>query len=229
MSKGKDKECVVQLSSGSKRTTLIVGGMTCASCIGAVGRILSSEADKRIKSVEVTLLPGRAVVVHAASMRYEELIEMLEDGGYEGDVVESVELAEDHEGWFETRFLIEGMTCSWVRSWCPWEGYRLNLIIHRSCVHSLNDILSPVNTPGLRSVNVTLLPSVAIVVHDPRLVTKEQLAEKIEDGGYGAEVISSVPVEAEEMKKGARTVKLRVEGMFCECAYVYLSLTLFDD
>lgn len=115
-SKGKAKECVVQLDSQvqNKRTTLAVGGMTCASCVGAVGRILSAETDERIKSAEVILLPGRAVVVHDADLSERSLIEMLEDGGYDAEVVESAAVAAvgESEGWVESKFVIEGMTCS---------------------------------------------------------------------------------------------------------------------
>lgn len=115
-SKGKAKECVVQLDSQVKdrRTTLVVGGMTCSSCVGAVGRILSADSDERIKSAEVTLLPGRAVVLHDAELSEGSLTEMLEDGGYAAEVVESVAVAAvgEGEGWVESKFVIEGMTCS---------------------------------------------------------------------------------------------------------------------
>lgn len=39
----------------------------------------------------------------------------------------------------------------------------------------------------------------------------------IEDGGYGAELLSSLPLEPEEEERtGERKIKLRVDGMFCE-------------
>lgn len=115
-SKGKAKECVVQLDSQVRRTTLVVGGMTCTSCVGAVERILSADSDKRIKSAEVTLLPGRAIVMHDAELSEGSLIELLEDGGYDAELVESTAVAagagDEGEGWVESKFVIEGMTCS---------------------------------------------------------------------------------------------------------------------
>lgn len=68
---------------------------------------------------------------------------------------------------------------------------------------------------------MTLLPPLAIVIHDSRILTKEKLIEEIEDGGYGAVAVSSAILEEKEenlsgKKSGERQVKLRVDGMFCE-------------
>lgn len=79
-------------------------------------------------------------------------------------------------------------------------------------------MLDPTSIPGIRSAIVTLLPPLAVVVHDPLVVTKEKLVDEIEDGGYGATVISSFAVSDGQRKdadKGVRTVKLRIDGMFC--------------
>lgn len=111
--KGKAKEFVVQVAaSGDRKTTLVVSGMTCASCVGAVNRIF--ESDPRVRTAEVTLLPGRAVVHHDPQITDNDLVEMLEDAGFEGEVVESVSVqgAEKDDGWTETKFVVEGMTCS---------------------------------------------------------------------------------------------------------------------
>ncbi|KAK4699686.1 hypothetical protein P7C70_g6571, partial [Phenoliferia sp. Uapishka_3] len=201
--KGKAKECLVpisfdELSGGMKVTTILVGGMTCSSCIGSVSRILSKETDERIREVVVTLIPGRAVVTHVG-MEEKELLEMLEDGGYDATVVETVILREGkgvEEGWMESTFVIEGMTCA-------------------SCVGSLSSTLKPENLAGVRSSSVTLLPPRAVIIHDPNITTTAQLIESIEDGGYGAEFVSTSPIEADK-KDGVREVKLRVDGMFCD-------------
>jgi Cu+-exporting ATPase len=111
--KGKGVECVVKMErEGEKVTTLVIGGMTCSSCLGSIKSILSSEADGRIREARVTLLPGRAVVRHSSTMKADELKEMIEDGGFDAEVVESVVVAELETGWVETRLLLEGLTCS---------------------------------------------------------------------------------------------------------------------
>lgn len=81
---------------------------------------------------------------------------------------------------------------------------------------SLSAILSPSSVPGLRSANVTLLPAIATLVHNPRLINKEALIELVEDGGYGAQLLSSNPLEKQATEVGVRTVRVRVLGMFCK-------------
>lgn len=97
----------------------------------------------------------------------------------------------------------------------------IHLLDNSSCIGSLNSIISPTSLRGVRSALVTLLPPLAIVIHDTRILTKEKLIDEIEDGGYGASVVSSTFLEDEELSSsgkssGERKVKLRVDGMFCE-------------
>lgn len=91
----------------------------------------------------------------------------------------------------------------------------------------MNAILKPSDHPGVRSAQVALLPPRAIVVHDPAILSIDKLVEMIEDGGYGAELVSSIPVDQKRAPPGERKVKLRVDGMFCEYArlslYPYIS------
>lgn len=113
--KGKGVDCVVTMNGdqvAEKITTLLVGGMTCTSCLSSITSILSPQTDARIKDARVTLLPGQAVVRHEAGMTADELKVMIEDGGFEADVLESKDVVEVESGWVETRLLIDGMTCS---------------------------------------------------------------------------------------------------------------------
>lgn len=115
--RGKGRECVVSIGAGGageRVTQLAVGGMTCASCVGAVKNILRPEADSRIKEVEVTLLPGRAVVRHDKALDDEELVRLLDEGGYVAEVVESRDVVPEAKEWVETKMVIEGMTCSCI-------------------------------------------------------------------------------------------------------------------
>lgn len=80
----------------------------------------------------------------------------------------------------------------------------------------MDAIVKPGDVAGVRSSKVTLLPPRATIVHDPRIITTEQLIDLVEDGGYGAELVSSAPVETSARPTGERQVKLRVDGMFCE-------------
>ncbi|KDE07763.1 hypothetical protein MVLG_02033 [Microbotryum lychnidis-dioicae p1A1 Lamole] len=206
--KGKVREeCVVAFNSLGNvvNSTFVVSGMTCASCVNGLQSALSQ--DPRIKSQQVTLLPNQAVVSHDPALSVDHVREMIEDAGFDAELVESVNVAnkgvgensdQENLGWYESKFVIEGMTCA-------------------SCVQSLNGLFEQ-PTPGLRSAQVTLLPALATVIHDPNVLSTDVLIEMIEERGYGAELLSSVPVQG---AKGAgadtqiRTVKLRIEGMFC--------------
>ena len=112
--KGKARERTIPVHDVDEdlKTTILVGGMTCSSCIGSVEHIL--EADPRIKSFVVTLLPGNAVVTHSA-IPDQELVIMLENGGYEALIIETTTAGRARPppgGWVESSFVIEGMTCA---------------------------------------------------------------------------------------------------------------------
>lgn len=115
--KGHFEDMVLQFEQPKEfKTTLSVGRMTCSSCTSGVGKILRGE--EGVKTVEVTLLPGRAVVTHGAEVDSKDLVEALDDGGYDGEVVETVEIEQSKtkdEGWVETKLVIEGMTCRYVQ------------------------------------------------------------------------------------------------------------------
>lgn len=118
--KGKTPESILRFDSGSDvkeiLSTFVITGMTCSSCTSSVQSILSSTSDERILETKVTLMPGGAVVRHKSDVKVEEMIEMLEDGGYGAEWVESKDIGRAREGekngWTETRLIIDGMTCS---------------------------------------------------------------------------------------------------------------------
>lgn len=75
-------------------------------------------------------------------------------------------------------------------------------------------LLTPANLAGLRSAAVTLLPPVAVVIHDSRALAPARIMEEIEDAGFGAELVSTIDLD-NTAAAGEREVKLRVDGMFC--------------
>lgn len=94
-------------------TTILITGMTCSTCLSAVRSSLLSNPSVRPSST-ITLLPGRAVIRHSNGVTREELVELIEEGGYEAILGET----RLRGGWMESRFLIEGMSCSFVLP-CP--------------------------------------------------------------------------------------------------------------
>lgn len=120
LSKGKGKDHIIQFNlspspTGEFKTTLLVTGMTCSSCVSSVQSILSTSRDERIKAVNVTLLTGETIVQHEESLSLEELKEKVEEGGFGVEIVDSqrINLVKEEENhWIESKYLIEGMTCS---------------------------------------------------------------------------------------------------------------------
>lgn len=200
-------------------TILSITGMTCASCVGNVAKLLSPANNPSIIKSDVTLLPGRAVIQHTSSISVDQLIEMIEDAGYDAGLVESksIQTTEiQHAGsrLLETKFVISGMTCSYVAFLDLSSLPQANVPIKRSCIGSVNSIVDPKILPGVQSAVVTLLPPLATIVYDSTVISADQLAGEIEDGGYGAEIVTTIKVESKKSSEG-RQVRLRVDGMFC--------------
>lgn len=70
------------------KTTLSIAGMTCASCTTSIAEGL--KGDPRVRQVDVNLLEASAVVVHLAGMQAEQVKVLVEDIGFEADVVSTM-------------------------------------------------------------------------------------------------------------------------------------------
>lgn len=66
------------------RTTLDVTGMTCQGCAQSVRTVL--EGQPGVTRVDVTLVPGRAVVDHGPQVSAQALAQAVEAAGYEAKV-----------------------------------------------------------------------------------------------------------------------------------------------
>ncbi|KAF8512754.1 hypothetical protein BU17DRAFT_53890 [Hysterangium stoloniferum] len=86
----------------------------------------------------------------------------------------------------ESRFTLEGLTCS-------------------ACTSTLNSLLRPM--PGVQSSHVTLVPPSATIQHNPTM-SVSTIIQSIEDAGFGAELISSNPLQTYR-------VVLAIQGMTC--------------
>ena len=180
------------------RTTLAIDGMTCASCTQSITSAVSSNPD--VVSVEINLLGHSGVVTHKVSLTSEQVKDEVEDCGFTAEVISSTpvkEDGEDTESMTRTVFSIEGMTCA-------------------SCSGAITKQLQGLAL--VKDVNVDLLNNRGTIVHTAD-ITPEEIKENIEDIGYGAEIISTAPVNAPRQASAAkRTVRVRIAGIFCgEC------------
>ncbi|KAJ6096230.1 ATPase P-type K/Mg/Cd/Cu/Zn/Na/Ca/Na/H-transporter [Penicillium sp. IBT 16267x] len=174
-----------------------IGGMTCASCVNSVTAAI--EELECVKEVNVNLLTNSATVIFIGPREnITKITEQIEDIGFEAfpDEVNAVFIPSSLEPTstgFVTEIAITGMTCG-------------------SCVGSI--------TRGLEELSFVKNVSVNLLSHSGRVEFEgrenlNNIVEKIEDLGYDAVVNSVQSLENEKATIQARTISIRVDGMFC--------------
>ncbi|KAI5285391.1 hypothetical protein KEM54_000612 [Ascosphaera aggregata] len=182
------------------RTTLSVKGMTCGACTSAVESGLQ-ETDG-VKSVSVSLLSERAVVEYdPRKVNAEVLAEKVEDRGFDACVVETkssddIKESQQHHatiasGLTSTTIAIQGMTCG-------------------ACTSAVEKAMQ--GSLGVSRVDVSLLAERAVIVHDDKIITAEQIGEIIEDTGFDACVVSSFP-ELGHHSRRSHTITFNLYGL----------------
>jgi Cu+-exporting ATPase len=187
--------------SGLTTTTIKVGGMTCGACTSAVEGAFKNVAG--VKAFSISLLSERAVVEHDSDiLSPEQVAEMIEDTGFDAEIVESKE-AEPVVGATKSRrrserrklvtttVAIEGMTCG-------------------ACTSAVEGGFKDIE--GLVQFNISLLAERAVIIHDPEKLSAAQIVEAIEDRGFDATVVSSVEEGVQTSSTNA-TVLLKIYGL----------------
>jgi Cu+-exporting ATPase len=178
------------------RTALSIGGMTCGSCVGSLRDGLRDDA---IRQAEVTLMPGRAVVEHDTSrLGVEQLRLLVEDLGYDAALESSVDLAEQSDRW-RVKLAVSGMTCA-------------------SCTGAVKTALGHVAHAA--DIEVELMNGLASLTLDDEAAAAAARSE-VEDAGFDCDVVEVRPLSAATSPAAgqprSRTVRMRVDGMFCQC------------
>lgn len=189
-------------------TTIKVDGMTCGACTSAVESAF--QGVDGAGEVSVSLMMGRAVVQHDPEvLSAEKAAEIIEDRGFDAEVL-STNIPRKENGkptkesipsQCTTTLSVQGMTCG-------------------ACTSAVEGGFTDV--PGVESATVSLLSERAVVVHDPSIITVEQIAEIIEDRGFDASVIeakTSDPDSARAMLSVKSSAQMKstvsIEGMTC--------------
>ncbi|KFY70513.1 hypothetical protein V499_09110, partial [Pseudogymnoascus sp. VKM F-103] len=195
-------------------TTLRCGGMTCGACTSAVEA--GVEGLPGVQSVSVSLIMERVVVNHDPSKTSaEKIAEAIEDRGFDAEVLttdvrtptydkappyDSIEESEVGAQTTTTTIAVEGMTCG-------------------ACTSAVEGGFTDV--PGVKHFSISLLAERAVIEHDATILSAAQIAETIEDRGFGATIIDSqlstpkhaVAHSANETQVATTTVE--VQGMTC--------------
>ncbi|KAK2606408.1 Cu(2+)-transporting P-type ATPase [Conoideocrella luteorostrata] len=180
-------------------TTLRVGGFK-----GVIG----------VGSVSVSLVMERAVVMHdPKAITADQVRDIIEDRGFDAEVL-STDLPspavnhflETEESTLELQLItttvaVEGMTCG-------------------ACTSAVEGGFKDI--PGLQHFSISLLSERAVIEHDPSLLTPEQIAEIIEDRGFGAKIVDTVKSTSKSGSNGPdgaegniATTTVAIEGMTC--------------
>ncbi|KAG6011866.1 hypothetical protein E4U54_007864 [Claviceps lovelessii] len=200
-------------SSHMATTTLSVEGMTCGACTSAVEAGFKGVGG--VGSVSVSLVMERAVVMHDPQIiSAEKVREIIEDRGFDAQVlstdlpspvvnrfVESNKRSSKGNELVTTTIAVEGMTCG-------------------ACTSAVESGFKGV--AGVEGFSISLLSERAVIEHDPSILTPEQIAEIIEDRGFGAELVGtakSLSSSGDERAQGGRTdvatTTVAIEGMTC--------------
>lgn len=180
------------------QATLAIGGMTCSSCVGTISDALGQR--KFIRSVNVNLLTNSATVTYEGKEHLSDVIEAVEDSGYEAavehveDIKPSTRLpSRSQNSLWRATFAIGGMTCS-------------------SCVGTITKAVQ--EHDWVESVEVNLLSnSATVVVKGEEHI--ESIKKAIEDVGYEANVDDVVKIGESRESDTQRKVALRIVGMYC--------------
>ncbi|KAI8384361.1 uncharacterized protein BYT42DRAFT_643186 [Radiomyces spectabilis] len=186
-----------------------IEGMTCQSCVKSITKALSGLPG--LQSIQVSLENENAVIIYDPTvLDRATIVTAIEDCGFDVPHIDDDCHATDNQ-MVTTVLPVIGMTC-------------------QSCVRSITQALQ--SLPGLDSVNVSLENEQATMVHDPSLLSRQQLIDAIEDCGFDVPV--NAPVSAKSPKEdspllsaikepaiislGAENVQciqLEVRGMTC--------------
>ena len=200
-------------------TTLLVQGMTCGACTSSVENAFKGV--NGVGNVSVSLTMERAVVQHDVEIISSETVkDLIEDRGFDAKIL-ATDMPNPSTGTKSTStssglsqavdvsssvttLSVKGMTCG-------------------ACTSAVQGGFQ--STPGITSMNVSLLAERAVVEHNPSIISPEAIAEIIEDRGFDATVLetkestilkpTSDATVDNPSQSDIQTTTLSIEGMTC--------------
>ncbi|RKU48458.1 hypothetical protein DL546_002442 [Coniochaeta pulveracea] len=160
-------------------TTVGIEGMTCGACTSAVEGGFKNVAG--VKHFSISLLAERAVIEHDPTLLTpEQIVEIIDDRGFDATIIATKDTAQESNVATEkstaqptaatTTVAIEGMTCG-------------------ACTAGIASGFE--GRDGMLRFNISLLAERAVIIHDPARLTADQIAEIIEERGFGAKILST--------------------------------------
>jgi len=197
---GKDDD-VEEKDEGEWMADISISGMTCTACVSNVQK--AAETVKGVEDIQVNLMTSSARLMVKGQSTIDVAVEAINDAGYDADVISkqrSGQVQKKAQIWRAT-FSVGGMTCA-------------------SCISNVEKAVKA-SDDNLESFTVALMQSSAMASfsaahQDGAQKRAEAVCESIEDSGYDC-ALEELRPEGEE-GDGAnlqRTVRIRVDGMFC--------------
>ncbi|XP_070553751.1 copper-transporting ATPase 2-like isoform X2 [Ptychodera flava] len=231
-------ECTIPNAGTTQTTVIDIQGMTCNSCVKTIENKLSETPG--VISVKVLLEENNGTVRHDAEIiKTDQIVEAIDDMGFVAsvpDVIEAVPKPRQQQR--ASRELPQGKigeADKWDIRFSHTKGKMMSEDLEKgagavltchlhvtgmtcaSCVATIERTLS--KQDGIKNVLVALMAQKAEVKYDSSYLTPAEIANKIEDMGFGASVI-----EDETVSDGV--VELSITGMTCSSCVHLIESTL---
>jgi Cu+-exporting ATPase len=189
------------VSSQVYKATLTLTGMTCSSCVSAITHAVQQHP--WVQSVNVNLLTSSGVVVFNGKEHCGELLETIEDCGFD---VAVEKLEKDQSTSSGTVAASKQQTERWRAT------YSLGGLTCSACVGNVTQALQPLT--WIEKVDVNLIANSATIIFRGK-EHLEEIKESIEDVGYTATLDQVIQEGTTVTETIERSVAIRVDGMFC--------------
>lgn len=181
------------------KVTISIVGMTCGTCVGKISEAL--EMQPWVQSVNVTLLTNSAAVTIRDRGHVADILQAIEDVGYEATVEQIDERPDLRETDCEPKtttlrasYSVGGMTCS-------------------SCIGAIKGALNKFG--WIKTVDINLISNSATVIFEGKDHLPE-IAGVIEEIGYEATLNDVKELDRKLYQNRRREIAIHVSGMYCD-------------
>ncbi|SCU91261.1 LADA_0F08966g1_1 [Lachancea dasiensis] len=185
-------------SEAQFRAVFAIGGMTCSNCAGIVERSIKEVVRNSVPDNESTVLVS--AVNHTATVfipnkqTVQQIIETVKETGYTAQLLEVLPLTCELR--YKLTAAIEGMTCA-------------------ACASAITNAVENLVFVDEVAVNV-ISKSATFILSTAESNSLRELQDTVEDCGFRFQILGGLEhVDISLVQKPARTVKLRISGMFC--------------
>lgn len=166
---------------GEIKSTIKVGGMSCAACSARVEKKLNGLPG--VNQARVNLLSNQATILYDPEIiKQTELEEAVRQTGYEV-------LTEEEDKYLRVSLAVAGMSCA-------------------ACSARIDKKLNA--TPGVVNASANLLTNQAVVEYDPRVISVAEIERVVDDLGYQAHWIDNRDFKVDSLDEDTEIKNLKL-------------------